>query len=302
MASRRRRKRASDRERRAADVPRCLDCGAAVEQRFCPSCGQKAGPARRSLFALLAEFWAESFALDGRLPRSLVPLVTKPGTLTREYNAGRRTRYVSPIKLYLMTCFALFTAYSVASWIDAIRVVPVAGVVPVGAPAAGDASEDEDDGPDLRISGIEDIPRDRPILRRLAERFERINRGDETWTELGSALLGYLPATLFLLLPLFALLLSIALVGAGTFYVEAFVFSLHAYSFTYLVLLVLAALPDGWPRWGLLLVPIYFVVALARAFDLAWYSAIVRSLLLGVVFVPILMAALAAAAFVAASA
>ena len=46
---------------------------------------------------------------DGKLATTFRLLFTQPGELTREYLAGRRASYLSPLRLYL-TCSVLFFA------------------------------------------------------------------------------------------------------------------------------------------------------------------------------------------------
>jgi hypothetical protein len=45
---------------------------------------------------------AEVGNLDGRIPRSIAFLLTRPGFLTAEYLAGRRRGYVGPFKLFIV--------------------------------------------------------------------------------------------------------------------------------------------------------------------------------------------------------
>jgi hypothetical protein len=283
-------------------VKSCLDCGTVVDRRFCPQCGLKVGPRQRPFWSMLAEFFAESFALDGRFFRSLAPLLFKPGTLSREYNAGRRARYVSPFRLYLLSAFLLFFSFTVEAWIAGVSVESGAAtdsrgetnsVAPDVRPAPSvPAPRIEPIPPKVQLRGIEDLPMDRPIFRRLRERLEAANRDREEWKDIFAAWLGTLPTTLFFLLPIFAFLTWIALFRTPTYFAEAFVFSLHSYSFTYLFLLVEGVTPD-FPGKILcyLVLPLYFIVALARAFEIKWYSAVLRSLALGVIFAPILLLA-----------
>ena len=47
-------------------------------------------------------------ALEGALWRTLVALLWHPGRLTVEYFAGRRARYIAPLRLYLTFSLILF--------------------------------------------------------------------------------------------------------------------------------------------------------------------------------------------------
>ena len=287
---------------RTVVVKDCLDCGTPVDRRFCPQCGLKVGPRQRPFWSMLIEFLAESFALDGRFWRSLLPLVFKPGTLTREYNAGRRARYVSPFKLYLMSAFVLFFSFTAKGWIEACSIVPEpttssAETGTRSTNAVADRSERDTaskptEPSKARVSGLGDLPRDRPIFRRLHDRLDAANHDRNEWKGILADWIGTVPTTLFVLLPIFGFLAWIALAGTKTYFAEAFVFLLHVYSFTYLFLLVHGVTPEFRGKFlTFLILPAYFIVALARGFGLTWYSAVLRSTALAVVFAPILLAA-----------
>ncbi|WP_291071711.1 DUF3667 domain-containing protein [Hyphomonas sp.] len=48
------------------------------------------------------------FSLDGRLWRTLPKLMLRPGRMTREYIDGKRSRYVPPFRLFLLTSVIFF--------------------------------------------------------------------------------------------------------------------------------------------------------------------------------------------------
>ena len=87
----------------------CPNCGATGVGRYCPACGQEYGPHVLSLRHWGARLVDEYFSLDGRLPRSLLALILRPGFLTREWFAGRRVRYTPPLRLLLLSTIFLFT-------------------------------------------------------------------------------------------------------------------------------------------------------------------------------------------------
>lgn len=83
------------------ESPTCLNCGTALTDRFCPRCGQKAQPTRLPLRELLGEASSTFLNLDGLLWRTLLSLFLHPGQATLDYNAGRRVRYLPPLRIYL---------------------------------------------------------------------------------------------------------------------------------------------------------------------------------------------------------
>ncbi|MGO4382104.1 DUF3667 domain-containing protein [Pseudoduganella sp. RAF53_2] len=64
-------------------------------------CGQEARLHPLSLLEFLHEFVGHYVALEGKLWGSITRLLFHPGLLTNEYLAGRRKRYVEPLRLYL---------------------------------------------------------------------------------------------------------------------------------------------------------------------------------------------------------
>src|SRR5690349_13328403 len=79
----------------------CLNCGGPLSQRFCPACGQRAIDPNPTLGEFAHEAAEEFLHWDGKLAATFRLFFTRPGELTREYLAGRRARYLSPLRLYL---------------------------------------------------------------------------------------------------------------------------------------------------------------------------------------------------------
>jgi hypothetical protein len=94
----------------AADAP-CPSCGEAFRGRFCPRCGERRlGRDRYSLRQFAAEAVEAVANLDGRLLRTVRTLFLRPGLLSAEYFAGRRTPYLRPLQLFLISNVFFFLA------------------------------------------------------------------------------------------------------------------------------------------------------------------------------------------------
>jgi len=89
----------------------CTDCGAPTTGNFCSNCGQ-ATHSHRTLLHLAEELLHGVFHFDARIWRTLPLLAFNPGRLTREWIQGKRTRYVSPLALFLFTIFLLFFVFT----------------------------------------------------------------------------------------------------------------------------------------------------------------------------------------------
>ena len=86
----------------------CRNCGTNVAERYCTRCGQLASNFHRPFFGLVMSSLADTFALDGRLWRSVPMLLFRPGRMTRNYLDGKRARYVPPFRLFLLASVLFF--------------------------------------------------------------------------------------------------------------------------------------------------------------------------------------------------
>lgn len=86
----------------------CLNCGARVEERFCPRCGQENKVNRPSFHHLFTHFFADLFHYDSGFWKTMRFLLFRPGILVREYLAGKRKTYVQPVRLYIFVSFITF--------------------------------------------------------------------------------------------------------------------------------------------------------------------------------------------------
>lgn len=249
---------------------RCLNCGAPVPGRFCGGCGQERARDLHVPFHRLAgEALAETFTLDSKLGRTLVPLVFRPGEVTRAYLEGRRARYTSPVKLYLVLSFLFFAVSALRPGGDAV----VFRTGESEEEARAGAAEDEYAADELRELGS--------VGARFADRIEALSREppEEVSRRLGSAFAEHLPTAMFFLLPLMAFFLGLAFRRSGLFFAEHAVFALHVHSVAFLFLLPGVALArDGLRGTGLLLATVHLTLGARRVYGRGWPSTLARTL------------------------
>src|SRR3984957_7221966 len=101
--------------------PNCLNCGTALSASYCGSCGQPAH-LHRSLWHLSEEFLHGVLHFDAKGVRTAPLLAFRPGLLTRRYIDGQRTRYVSPMALFLFCIFLMYFVFSLAAESDSHNV------------------------------------------------------------------------------------------------------------------------------------------------------------------------------------
>ncbi len=100
------------------DVAHCGNCGAELRGPHCYRCGQPTRGLVRHFSSVAGDFFDSVFNLDSRTLQTLGPLFFRPGFLSREYFAGRRVRYVTPVRMFVFLTLIAFFVSNLALDID----------------------------------------------------------------------------------------------------------------------------------------------------------------------------------------
>ncbi len=100
-------RRSKDRRR---SLTHCENCGAHLTGHYCGQCGQAAVDYRRSFRHVVADVLESFLNWDSKFFTTIALLVLKPWRLTNEFLAGKRVRYVNPLRLYLLASILFFFA------------------------------------------------------------------------------------------------------------------------------------------------------------------------------------------------
>ena len=300
----------------------CLNCGTTLSGQYCGHCGQRARSRLISIWELMQEAFGDLFELDSRLWRTLIPLVVRPGRLTRDYLEGRRARFMPPFRTYLVLSIFFFliaffdpreelgllfepeetpTEETTEAGLDAneIRQEVLDELVEEGVISAEQAESGqlagEDGGvvidpggdqplstteecQDMDVGEMPDWMASRLTPDRLQVVCERVMADD------GKAFIGKLldnvPAALFILLPLMALILKILYPLSKRYYVEHLLFVIHFHAFVFLILTLqilfgrlgsIVSLPEAVSGVTIfavsLYIPVYFYKAMRRVYE-----------------------------------
>ena len=98
---------------RGAKPENCKNCGAPVLASYCSVCGQQRDLHRHTIPYLFHHLFAELGSFDGRVVRTLVALLFRPGELPLAFHQGRTRRYMPAVRLYLFSSLLLFLTLSV---------------------------------------------------------------------------------------------------------------------------------------------------------------------------------------------
>ena len=210
------------------DLLECPNCGTPLSRHYFPECGQKAGPINPTLHDFFHDLTHELLHVDSKIFRSMRLLLTRPGFLTREYFTGRKARYVSPLRLYLIFSIAFFSASVL--------------VANEGVFDADEAIEINTLGRALGIT--ETTP-------------EKANAA------IADAQIHWAPRVMFVLVPVSALLVQLVTRRAGKNYPQHLYFALHVHAayFTVLTVTVLLDLLKMKPLGNVLsFVQLFFLI------------------------------------------
>jgi hypothetical protein len=203
----------------------CGDCGAPLSGPFCSQCGERAID-RHSL--TLSHFLKNNLLhelshVDGKIFRTFRYLVFRPGFLSAEYFAGRRRRYVNPVRL-LLTCLLVLALLSRTGSMTMSLGKLKLNLLPPGPPSA--------DTIDETIAKLDVFG----ILNRLMEKESRSKdlKTPAAVEKFNHELKTYTTALSFCNVLLLSVFLAILYRRRRSLYVEHLVFSLHLASFVLL--------------------------------------------------------------------
>ncbi|WP_461451879.1 DUF3667 domain-containing protein [Mucilaginibacter sp.] len=86
----------------------CLNCGFKLQGKFCYNCGQENLQMKESFGHMMNHAISDYFHFDDQFFSTIKPLFLKPGFLSNEYMAGRRIRYLHPVKMYIFISLVYF--------------------------------------------------------------------------------------------------------------------------------------------------------------------------------------------------
>src|SRR6266403_4561232 len=100
----------------------CENCGASLSGHFCWQCGQAAIDYRRSFRHIIVDVLDSFLNWDSKFFATIGWLIARPWHLTNQFLAGRRVRYVHPLRVYLLASILFF--FVVNYWAKSIHADP----------------------------------------------------------------------------------------------------------------------------------------------------------------------------------
>jgi hypothetical protein len=259
-----------------AGAPLCRNCGAVAGGRYCPECAQATALHPPTVREFLHEFVGHHIAVEGALWRTLKALLITPGRLTADYFAGRRARYIAPLRLYLTFSLVLFAVAGFSDGNLQIGNEAVQFKLPSEIPAEA-ANQRIVIGPRMAAGERTSFP----WLNRAIDRMEAMTPAQRN-ERITAGMRQYLPYVLIVLVPVLALVLKIFYWNRHRLYGEHLVVAFHAQTVVFFFALISETFIGRWLGsfvWLVLFVQGF--IALRRVYGGRWWPTILRE---GLVF------------------
>lgn len=246
----------------------CANCGAPFvpeRRRFCPECGQETHIKPPRLMEFLQQFGGAYFSTEGALWRTLGLLFFKPGELTVRYLRGQRKHYVLPLRLYL----------SISLLVLVLLRTLAGNSIQFNMPGDVDLRKGEysiftlGDGSGAGMKGGVFYCTSLPqwLCKRLERRLDVDPKGLQKEAEaLGERFVSNMGASMFVVMPLFALFLKLTYWNRRMRYTEHLVFALHLHSCWFAVLALTLFDQAALTGVAVMAVPVYGFMALKRVY------------------------------------
>ncbi len=250
-------------------VTSCVTCGAVLQGNYCHNCGEKKiNPHHDFALGEFIEKTIDGFThFDLKILRSFRALLLRPGLLTAEFIAGRHTPYMKPVQLFIVASVIFFVVSpntgSFYALIDELQ--------------AGYSNHS-------RLENTFNYD----VMNKLQTASQRNGvTVRNAWLSAEKIAASKSKTFLFVMLPLWAVVLFALNYAKNEFYVPHLVFAIHSFSFFLITdLLYINALflftnyiSDLMIAPLLLLFLSYVITGFKRAFANRWWQAFYKGLL-----------------------
>lgn len=287
----------------SAEIPknnRCRNCGTDLHGPYCSVCGQHDIDYGQSFGIIFRDFLDSVFSFDAKVFRTISVLLARPGELTLRFLQGKRVPHLNPIRLYFSVSLLLFLTVRLLHFeqADTLEFGPKSTL----------------SHPALQLEIGQTTPQ---ITPRFATTFDLDSR-ENSWLkqrvlrkygseEAATRMIiadfwNYLPITLFLCVPGFALILQVLYRQKGKPYLAHLLFSFHVQTVVFLwatVLLILRLSLHSWhpglERWIAAILNLwliaYLLLAQHRFYSGPWIKTGLKFVALQTSYIAVIIAA-----------
>lgn len=284
----------------------CKNCETKFVGNFCPNCGQSTKDYDKPFGFIMYDLMGNIFAFDTRLWRTLVTILFKPGKMAHEFIIGHRIRYMPPFRFYIFVSFVFFMLLNSLSnknieeneesWFqvgnkpdsvdlthDSVKNVQDSLVV-----FPTKMTYNRDSGKMISILDTINIANSSDDDTIMNTDVEDIQNNPEKYAQ---SYIKYFSWSLFLLMPVYALLLLLFFHRKYKNYIGHLIFAVNQHAFLFLMLSLMIGFNMLFPNynlhflgWIILTVPLYSIIGAKKLYMRGWTSTIFRLITIGFLY------------------
>jgi len=298
----------------------CLNCGHTLDQiyNYCPRCGQENNDRMVSFGELVKDFFINYFSFDTKFIRSTKPFLFAPGELASLFISGKRASYVNPLRLYIIVSVIFFflstllvkeslqnagvqlnledqqmSATATNTQVDSLQTKSLGFAWhELSAILAEETLTNQEALDSLKTyTGLE-IVINGYFGQHFFTQLRKVARQD---LEIFSAyVLQNMPVMMFLLLPVFALILKLLYMRRNVLYVKHLIHGIHLHAFVFFLLTLLllvylifdvSQVVGSYVQLTVnILMLLYVYMSMLRVYDQHWFKTLIKFTLLSVVY------------------
>lgn len=287
----------------------CKNCETAYKGFYCPNCGQSKKEYEKPFGFLIVDLMGDMLAFDSRLWKTLKSVLFKPGHMAKEYIEGKRVKYMPPFRFYVFVSFVFFLLVSIKSVQDNKSEMKQT----LKNHTAVDSLQQISDSVLAEQVFIDDTAR----VKLGTGSFINISTDNETDQSKLDAIQNnpevfinkffkYLSWILFILMPVYGLLLWMFFRKAYRYYIGHLIFSINQHAFAFIILALITAFTLIFPEhennyvsYLAVLIPIYILVGTKKLYGQKWLQTWFKLNAVAFVYLVFVAAAFAASTFLA---
>ena len=295
---------------------------------FCAQCGQHAVDYRRSFGRVFLDALDSFLNWDSKFFTTIGLLLIRPWRLTIDFLAGKRVRYVNPLRLYLLVSIIFFFAIHLLAQRANVDGQTKWGQQPMTPEAKAKLEQKlaklpSETQAEVRAA-IAEPHKDRPFFEAGTNANDPNASGFEKWINervkerIGEngvnlkvffvTLVSNLPAMMLCCIPLFAFVLKVLYIRKRFLYIDHLIYALHIHAFAYLAIMIV-----GFSSWELaqraptiqpfatailvIAAILLLLFSIRRVYRQGWFISLFKFVVGGVAYLVVLLLALAATFF-----
>jgi Protein of unknown function (DUF3667) len=298
---------------------KCLNCDVPLIGSFCSHCGQKAFLHKDSFWHMLLHFIGDYFHYDGKFWRTLKAMFTKPGLITLDYINGKRAKFLNPFSFYIFATTIFFIIPAANTKVEMVsknnRIgsfsIQSSNIKNIQDSLNEQVLEDRSKSPNkigignwtptdtsfndylLNQNTLPSNIKDGWFKQLIVKKYFKINTASKDGQDVSKIFTDKLkanfPKVFFVLLPFFALLLSIFFRQKKYFYVDHAIHSLHLHTLIFIVAALLKILNLLISNslffailsfLGILSCTIYFSISFKNIYKNGWFAILLKQIIL----------------------